>query len=183
MLSSLLKQHQIKQNARKEIQEKRKREAVVAATALSHVLVDHLNAGVAQAYVNQKKLDTETRILQANAAQFSKQTMLWLKLVEDFNTALKLGRCKTGIRASVTIKGLVKWRPQRPASDYLMVNAWWVTAGVNVCGQRRPICSTCTLRQVTPRRWEDSDPQQPGSIRRMSRCQEEGHLTRIAKVD
>ena len=45
---------------------------------------------VAQAYVNQKKLDTETRILQANAAQFSKQTMLWLKLVEDFNTALKV---------------------------------------------------------------------------------------------
>ncbi|KAK3759832.1 hypothetical protein RRG08_028834 [Elysia crispata] len=89
MLSSLLKQHQIKQNARKEVQEKRKREAIVAATALSHVLVDHLNAGVAQAYVNQKKLDTETRILQANAAQFSKQTMLWLKLVEDFNTALK----------------------------------------------------------------------------------------------
>ncbi|KAK7477076.1 hypothetical protein BaRGS_00031662 [Batillaria attramentaria] len=45
--------------------------------------------GVAQAYVNQKKLDTETRILQANAAQFSKQTLQWLKLVEDFNTALK----------------------------------------------------------------------------------------------
>lgn len=45
---------------------------------------------MAQAYVNQKKLDTETRILQANAAQFSKQTMQWLKLVEDFNTALKV---------------------------------------------------------------------------------------------
>lgn len=45
---------------------------------------------VAQAYVNQKKLDTETKILQANAAQFAKQTMQWLKLVEDFNTALKV---------------------------------------------------------------------------------------------
>jgi hypothetical protein len=45
---------------------------------------------VANAYVNQKKLDTETKILQANAAQFSKQTTQWLKLVEDFNTALKV---------------------------------------------------------------------------------------------
>ncbi|XP_059166884.1 biogenesis of lysosome-related organelles complex 1 subunit 1-like [Physella acuta] len=89
MLSNLVKQHQSRQQARKDIQDKRKRDAITAATALSHVLVDHLNAGVAQAYVNQKKLDTETRILQANAAQFSKQTMQWLKLVEDFNTALK----------------------------------------------------------------------------------------------
>ena len=45
---------------------------------------------VAQAYVNQKKLDTETRILHTNAATFSKQTLQWLKLVEDFNTALKV---------------------------------------------------------------------------------------------
>ncbi|KAK7110879.1 biogenesis of lysosome-related organelles complex 1 subunit 1-like isoform X2 [Littorina saxatilis] len=89
MLSSLVKQHQTRQQARKELQEKRKRDAIVAATALSHVLVDHLNAGVAQAYVNQKKLDTETRILHTNAAQFSKQTLQWLKLIDDFNTALK----------------------------------------------------------------------------------------------
>jgi GCN5-like protein 1 (GCN5L1) len=46
---------------------------------------------VAQAYVNQKKLDTETKILQANVNQFAKQTTQWLKLVEDFNQALKVG--------------------------------------------------------------------------------------------
>ncbi|XP_046572039.1 biogenesis of lysosome-related organelles complex 1 subunit 1-like isoform X1 [Haliotis rubra] len=89
MLSNLVKQHQTRQQSRKELQERRKKDAIVAATALSHVLVDHLNAGVAQAYVNEKKLNTETKILQENAAQFSKQTMQWLKLVEDFNTALK----------------------------------------------------------------------------------------------
>ena len=47
---------------------------------------------VAQAYVNQKKLDTETKILQANTASFAKQTLQWLKLVEDFNTSLKVCR-------------------------------------------------------------------------------------------
>ncbi|WAQ93722.1 BL1S1-like protein, partial [Mya arenaria] len=74
MLSNLMKVHHAKQTARKERQEKKKREAIISATALTHALVDHLNAGVANAYVNQKKLDTETKILQANATQFSKQT-------------------------------------------------------------------------------------------------------------
>ena len=37
-----------------------------------------------------EKLDTETKILQANATQFAKQTMQWLKLVEDFNQSLKV---------------------------------------------------------------------------------------------
>ncbi|XP_041366094.1 biogenesis of lysosome-related organelles complex 1 subunit 1-like [Gigantopelta aegis] len=89
MLSNLLKQHQVRQQARKEVQEKRKHDAIAASTALSHLLVDHLNAGVAQAYVNEKKLNTETKILQENAAQFTRQTMQWLKLVEDLNTSLK----------------------------------------------------------------------------------------------
>ncbi len=40
--------------------------------------------------MNQKKLDTETKILQANATHFAKQTMQWLKLVEDFNQSLKV---------------------------------------------------------------------------------------------
>lgn len=48
------------------------------------------NFSVAQAYVNQKKLDSETKILQNNATHFAKQTAQWLKLIEDFNTSLKV---------------------------------------------------------------------------------------------
>jgi len=51
-----------------------------------------LRCSVAQAYVNQKKLDTETKILHANVMHFAKQTTQWLKLVEDFNQALKVSR-------------------------------------------------------------------------------------------
>jgi len=89
MLSSMLKDHQARHLAKKEIQERKKREASAAAALFAHSLVDHLNTGVAQAYVNQKKLDTETKILQANVTQFAKQTTQWLKLIEDFNQALK----------------------------------------------------------------------------------------------
>ena len=61
------------------------------------ILYSNDEFSVAQAYVNQKKLDTETKILQANVNQFAKQTTQWLKLVEDFNQALKVCFCHTSI--------------------------------------------------------------------------------------
>uniref|UniRef100_A0A7N4PWJ0 Biogenesis of lysosome-related organelles complex 1 subunit 1 n=1 Tax=Sarcophilus harrisii TaxID=9305 RepID=A0A7N4PWJ0_SARHA len=70
-------------------QEKRRREAIAAATCLTEALVDHLNVGVAQAYVNQRKLDHEVKTLQVQAAQFAKQTGQWIGMVENFNQALK----------------------------------------------------------------------------------------------
>ena len=48
---------------------------------------------VAMAYDNEKKLDAEAKQLQANAAQFAKQSMQWLQLVENFNGALKVSLC------------------------------------------------------------------------------------------
>lgn len=45
---------------------------------------------VAQAYVNQRKLDHEVKTLQVQASQFSKQTAQWISMVEGFNQALKV---------------------------------------------------------------------------------------------
>lgn len=89
MLSSIIKEHQAKQAARKEIQEIKRKEAVQAANNLTQALVDHLNVGVAQAYLNQKKLDAEAKQLQQSATAFAKQTHSWLTLVESFSSALK----------------------------------------------------------------------------------------------
>ncbi|XP_015412954.1 PREDICTED: biogenesis of lysosome-related organelles complex 1 subunit 1 isoform X2 [Myotis davidii] len=44
---------------------------------------------VAQAYMNQRKLDHEVKTLQVQAAQFAKQTGQWIGMVENFNQALK----------------------------------------------------------------------------------------------
>ena len=44
---------------------------------------------MAQAYLNQKRLDAEAKQLQVNATNFSKQTQQWLNIVESFSTALK----------------------------------------------------------------------------------------------
>ncbi|XP_046390539.1 biogenesis of lysosome-related organelles complex 1 subunit 1 [Ischnura elegans] len=89
MLSSLVKEHHVKQAARKELQESKRKEAVEAANNLTQALVDHLNVGVAQAYLNQKRLDTEAKHLHHNATNFAKQTQQWLQLVESFSGALK----------------------------------------------------------------------------------------------
>uniref|UniRef100_A0A8C0INN8 Biogenesis of lysosome-related organelles complex 1 subunit 1 n=1 Tax=Chelonoidis abingdonii TaxID=106734 RepID=A0A8C0INN8_CHEAB len=70
--------------------ERRRREAIAAATCLTEALTDHLNVGVGQAYVNQRKLDHEVKTLQIQAAQFAKQTGQWISMVENFNQALKV---------------------------------------------------------------------------------------------
>jgi len=62
---------------------------VVASSRLTYKLMDTLNIGVEQAYINQRKLETEAKQLQAHAARFSKQTVQWLQMLEAFNKALK----------------------------------------------------------------------------------------------
>lgn len=44
---------------------------------------------MAQAYLNQKKLDAEAKQLHSSAVNFTKQTQQWLNLVENFNSSLK----------------------------------------------------------------------------------------------
>lgn len=102
----MLKEHQTKQIAKKESQESKRREACTSASDLTQALVDHLNVGVAQAYLNQKKLDVEAKQLHVNATNFSKQTQQWLNLVESFSGALKeLGDVENWAR---TIEGDVR---------------------------------------------------------------------------
>lgn len=89
MLSSMVKEHQAQQAVKKEIQETKRKEACNAASDLTQALVDHLNVGVAQAYLNQKKLDAEAKQLHTSATNFSKHIHQWLNLVDSFSSALK----------------------------------------------------------------------------------------------
>ncbi|RXG58066.1 Biogenesis of lysosome-related organelles complex 1 subunit 1 [Armadillidium vulgare] len=86
---TIKRKHQNKQQIRREEQEQKRKEAVQASNKLTQALVDHLNVGVAQAYLNQKRLDTEASQLEQNATQFQKATNQWLGLVSSFASALK----------------------------------------------------------------------------------------------
>ncbi|XP_055316871.1 biogenesis of lysosome-related organelles complex 1 subunit 1 [Sitodiplosis mosellana] len=89
MLSSLVKDHQAKQAAKREELENNRKEAIAASSELTQALVDHLNVGVAQAYLNQKRLDAEAKQLHTSAINFAKQTQQWMGLIEGFSSALK----------------------------------------------------------------------------------------------
>ena len=96
MLSTLVQEHNARQAQNKVRQEKLRQEATNAASDLTNALVDHLNVGVAQAYLNQKRLDAEAKRLHSNATEFAKQTQNWISLVDSFNTSLKeLGDIKS----------------------------------------------------------------------------------------
>jgi hypothetical protein len=84
----MVKEHQVKQQTRKEEIEKKRQEALESATNLTSLLVDHLNEGVAQAYLNQRKLDAEAKQLQTNVTQFSKLAGQWMTLMENMNKAV-----------------------------------------------------------------------------------------------
>lgn len=45
---------------------------------------------VAQAYLNQKRLDAEAKQLHVGATNFAKQTQQWMQLIDGFSSALKV---------------------------------------------------------------------------------------------
>ncbi|CAD7011867.1 biogenesis of lysosome-related organelles complex 1 subunit 1 [Ceratitis capitata] len=89
MLTSMVKEYQVKQAKRKQEQEIRRKDVIESSNELTQAIVDHLNVGVAQAYLNQKRLDAEAKQLHAGATNFAKQTQQWLQLIDNFSSALK----------------------------------------------------------------------------------------------
>ncbi|XP_014085274.1 biogenesis of lysosome-related organelles complex 1 subunit 1 [Bactrocera oleae] len=89
MLTSMVKEYQVKQVKRKQEQEIRRKDVIESSNELTQAIVDHLNVGVAQAYLNQKRLDAEAKQLHVGATNFAKQTQQWLQLIDNFSSALK----------------------------------------------------------------------------------------------
>lgn len=85
----MLRDHQKAQEELKvEINNKR----VVAEKAVENLTarsVKELNDGIAQAYLNQHKMDNEARKLQANVAKLTKQAQQWMIACNGLNSAVK----------------------------------------------------------------------------------------------
>ncbi|KAK7321413.1 hypothetical protein VNO77_32036 [Canavalia gladiata] len=69
--------------------EKAKKEAIRRAELVSDLLVEAVNGGVQDAFINQKLIELEIRALAATIARFMKQTDQWLNATHGLNTALK----------------------------------------------------------------------------------------------
>lgn len=62
---------------------------IVSPVVLFFYVTSTFFNSVAQAYLNQKKIEEEVKQLHYNMSQFSKQTQQWVTLIEGFNGALK----------------------------------------------------------------------------------------------
>ena len=85
----MVKEHQEKQAAFRDKQDKRRKAALASVHKCTNAMVDSLNSGVEKAYENQRKLDKEAKTLQSHSTRYVKQTTQWLNLVEGFHKNLK----------------------------------------------------------------------------------------------
>ncbi|KAF4375605.1 hypothetical protein F8388_011591 [Cannabis sativa] len=73
----------------RQINEKAKKDAIKNAARVSNLLVDAVNGGVQECFVNEKRIELEIRALTATITRFMKQTDQWLTATHAFNTAVK----------------------------------------------------------------------------------------------
>ncbi|KAH6810554.1 GCN5L1 family protein [Perilla frutescens var. frutescens] len=69
--------------------EKAKKEAIRTAIRVSDLLVNAVNGGVEEIFINEKRIEAEIRALTATIMRFSKQTDQWLVVSHAINTAVK----------------------------------------------------------------------------------------------
>ncbi|XP_003743308.1 biogenesis of lysosome-related organelles complex 1 subunit 1 [Galendromus occidentalis] len=89
MLANILKEHNQRAAQRRDELEHKRKVAINATNQFTSLMMDHLNVGVAQAYLNQKKLDAEAKQLHAHSQQLLRQTEQWTSLLDNFHKTLK----------------------------------------------------------------------------------------------
>lgn len=107
MFSLMLKEHQ---KAQEELKNEINAKRVAAEKAVENLTVrsvKELNDGMAQAYLNEQKLDNEARKLQDNITRLTKQAQQWMIVCNNLNSAVKdLGDISTWTK---TIQNDVKF--------------------------------------------------------------------------
>lgn len=95
----MLKEHQRSQEASRADISTKRAVAEKAIESLTAKNVKTLNEDVSRAYMNQHKLDTEARKLQANVHKLTKQAQQWMMVCNNLNGAVKeLGDINTWTR-------------------------------------------------------------------------------------
>uniref|UniRef100_A0A7C9AB28 Biogenesis of lysosome-related organelles complex 1 subunit 1 n=2 Tax=Opuntia streptacantha TaxID=393608 RepID=A0A7C9AB28_OPUST len=88
-LVQLVHHHQLSSAALRQQTEKAKKEAMRAGLRVSELVVDAVNGGVQESFLNQKRIESEIRSLSATISRFHKHTDQWLAASRALNTAIK----------------------------------------------------------------------------------------------
>ncbi|XP_030537487.2 biogenesis of lysosome-related organelles complex 1 subunit 1-like [Rhodamnia argentea] len=88
-LLSLIHHHHHRSVLLRDRTEKARRDAIRSAGAVSDLLVEAVNGGVQEAFLNQKRIELEIRASAATVSRFVKQTDHWLASTHALNSAIK----------------------------------------------------------------------------------------------
>ncbi|XP_058198733.1 biogenesis of lysosome-related organelles complex 1 subunit 1 [Rhododendron vialii] len=88
-LLQLINDHHHHSLSTREHAEKAKKAAIRSAVRVSDLLVDAVNGGVQESFVNEKRIELEIRALAVTVVRFAKQTDQWLAASHTINTAVK----------------------------------------------------------------------------------------------
>lgn len=69
---------------------RQKQVALASVSELMDLLVDSVNKNVQEIFVNQKRIEVETRALVNSVGQYTKQTQQWVRTLSSFDDALKV---------------------------------------------------------------------------------------------
>ncbi|XP_050218027.1 biogenesis of lysosome-related organelles complex 1 subunit 1 [Mercurialis annua] len=69
--------------------EKAKKDAIRKAVKVSDHLMDAVNGGVQESFINEKRIEFEIRALATSISRFMKQTDQWLTATHAINNAIK----------------------------------------------------------------------------------------------
>ncbi|KAG2391448.1 Biogenesis of lysosome-related organelles complex 1 subunit 1 [Vigna angularis] len=89
-LHHLLELHHHKSLVLTQRTEKAKKDAIRKTARVSDLLVEAVNGGVHESFINQKRIELEIRALAVTITRFMKQTDQWLATTHALNTALKV---------------------------------------------------------------------------------------------
>ncbi|ERM96793.1 biogenesis of lysosome-related organelles complex 1 subunit 1 isoform X2 [Amborella trichopoda] len=69
--------------------ENAKKDALRSGLHVSGLLVDSVNGGVQESFINEKRIEFETRALASTIMRYTKQTNQWLAASHAINSAIK----------------------------------------------------------------------------------------------
>lgn len=87
--AQLMNEHSQRHAARLSHLERAKKEAFSAAAKVSGLLVESVNGGVQESFVNEKRIEMEVRALAGTVQRFTRQSVQWLTVFHTFDSALK----------------------------------------------------------------------------------------------
>lgn len=88
-LLQLVQQHHQSSLALREQIDKAKKDAIGIAARVSNVLVEIVNGGVQECFINEKRIELEIRALASTIFRYTKQIDQWLSASHSINSAIK----------------------------------------------------------------------------------------------